>query len=129
MTIYSFVFVLGSSSIGQSTSIAGQQDFQNLNGSTSRPQNRVTSALWAFVESIPTTPASASENIIFNHALERVSSFRKTRLSAMNSLTTAGTNEPVKDSKHRGILLFSIVGAVFAIVWVFMSRTTTLPVL
>ncbi|KAL6578286.1 hypothetical protein OROMI_010614 [Orobanche minor] len=36
-----------------------------------------SSALWSFVESIPTTPASASESDLVNRAFERMSSFSK----------------------------------------------------
>uniref|UniRef100_A0A7N0TR06 NAC domain-containing protein n=1 Tax=Kalanchoe fedtschenkoi TaxID=63787 RepID=A0A7N0TR06_KALFE len=105
--------------IGGNTSISTLQDNQNHNGSTSCPQNRVTSALWAFVESIPTTPASASESILLNKAFERVSSFR--RLGAMNSLTVGDTKESAKHSKSRGIILLSIVGALCAMIWVLMA--------
>ncbi|CAM8936308.1 unnamed protein product [Rhodiola kirilowii] len=111
---------------GVSTSFTPLQD--NQNDSSSLPQNRVTSALWAFVESIPTTPASASENILFSQALERVSSFRRTRLSSIKLVTAAGTEDPVSDSKSRSVILFSIIGAVCAMLWVLFTRTSV-PVL
>uniref|UniRef100_A0A7N0TPJ3 NAC domain-containing protein n=1 Tax=Kalanchoe fedtschenkoi TaxID=63787 RepID=A0A7N0TPJ3_KALFE len=72
---------------------------QNQNGSTSYPQNSVVSALWAFVESIPTTPASASENILFNQAPDNVSSFSRAQSGDINSLATAGTIGPEENRR------------------------------
>ncbi|GLT29841.1 hypothetical protein SLA2020_046820 [Shorea laevis] len=53
--------------------------------------SRISSALWAFVESIPTTPASAAENPLVNRAFERMSSFSRVRLNARNDIVSAGT--------------------------------------
>ncbi|XP_052309164.1 NAC domain-containing protein 17 isoform X1 [Populus trichocarpa] len=44
----------------------------------------LSSALWGFVESIPTTPASASENPLVNKAFERMSSFSRIRMNVKN---------------------------------------------
>ncbi|KAG5544101.1 hypothetical protein RHGRI_016747 [Rhododendron griersonianum] len=86
-----------------------------------------SSALWAFVESIPTTPASASESAaLVNKAFERMSSFSRigvgarisageTRLAAVNPTAT----RPKSSSKYnRGFLLFAVLGIVCAIWWV-----------
>ncbi|GLU16447.1 hypothetical protein SLE2022_328800 [Rubroshorea leprosula] len=55
--------------------------------------SRISSALWAFVESIPTTPASAAENPLVNRAFERMSSFSRVRLNARNDIVSAETEE------------------------------------
>ncbi|QCE08034.1 hypothetical protein DEO72_LG9g3058 [Vigna unguiculata] len=43
-----------------------------------------SSSLWAFVESIPTTPASAAESALVNRALNRMSSFSRVKLRHTN---------------------------------------------
>ncbi|KAL0392305.1 UNVERIFIED_CONTAM: NAC domain-containing protein 17 [Sesamum radiatum] len=52
----------------------------NQNGSAKQDDGTdswFSSALWSFVESIPTTPASASESALVNRAFERMSSFSR----------------------------------------------------
>lgn len=86
-----------------------------------------SSALWAFVESIPSTPASASESAaLVNKAFERMSSFSKigvgsrisageTRVAAVNPTAT----RPQSSSKYnRGFFIFAVLGIVCAILWV-----------
>lgn len=86
-----------------------------------------SSALWAFVESIPTTPASASESAaLVNKAFERMSSFSRigvgarisageTSVAAVNPTATL----PKSSSKYnRGFLFFAVLGIVCAILWV-----------
>ncbi|KAL0560813.1 hypothetical protein IC582_001227 [Cucumis melo] len=87
--------------------------------------SRVSSALWAFVESIPTTPASAAEvNQSFD--FDRIPSFSRRRLN-MNSTTVSSINSSSLMTRRSGrskkgrFFLFSIVGALFAILWVFMG--------
>lgn len=83
--------------------------------------SRFSSAVWAFVDSIPTNPASASENSLVNRAFERMSSFRRVR---MNSLATnvgpvSGAAVVRRGSKGgRGFVLLYVVGilgALFAV--------------
>nr|GMD37180.1 NAC domain-containing protein 17-like [Ipomoea batatas] len=51
-----------------------------------------SSALWAFMESIPATPASAAESVLVNKAFERMSSFRRLRLNARNVKVASGAS-------------------------------------
>ncbi|XLU72576.1 hypothetical protein S245_031629, partial [Arachis hypogaea] len=51
--------------------------------------SRFSSALWSFVESIPTTPASAAENALVNRALNRMSSFSRVKINIKPTNTAA----------------------------------------
>ncbi|XP_038896115.1 NAC domain-containing protein 17-like [Benincasa hispida] len=88
--------------------------------------SRVSSALWAFVESIPTTPASAAENGLVNPSFDRISSLSKWRIS-MKSTTVSAIDSSSLMSRRTGrtrkgrLFLFSVVGALFAILWVFLG--------
>ncbi|XP_023551312.1 NAC domain-containing protein 17-like [Cucurbita pepo subsp. pepo] len=84
-----------------------------------------SSNLWAFVESIPTTPASASENV--NRAFERMSSFSRLKLNTLNTLNAnVAVDNPVTGARrtgmNKGFLLFSIVGVLCAILWVLIGN-------
>jgi hypothetical protein len=46
--------------------------------------SRFSSALWAFVDSIPTTQASAAENPLVNRALNRMTSFSRVKINPTN---------------------------------------------
>uniref|UniRef100_A0A5B7AW54 NAC domain-containing protein n=1 Tax=Davidia involucrata TaxID=16924 RepID=A0A5B7AW54_DAVIN len=77
-----------------------------------------SSALWAFVESIPTTPASASESALVNRAFERMSSFSRVRINSGNTHAIAGnpTATVRRSCKYnRGFFCFSVLGMVCAI--------------
>lgn len=82
----------------------------------------ISSALWSFVESIPTTPASASENALVNRAFERMSSFSRVRLNARNLNVAAGNNALAtsrSSGKSRtGFIFLSLFGVLCAILWV-----------
>ncbi|KAF3445347.1 hypothetical protein FNV43_RR10523 [Rhamnella rubrinervis] len=92
-----------------------------VNGATSR----LSSALWAFVESIPTTPASAAENALVNRAFERMSSFSRVRLNARNTNVVAGNQAETVVRKagggKRGFIFLPILVAVCAILWVLIG--------
>ncbi|KAG7016388.1 NAC domain-containing protein 17 [Cucurbita argyrosperma subsp. argyrosperma] len=84
-----------------------------------------SSNLWAFVESIPTTPASASENV--NRAFERMSSFSRLKLNTLNTLNAnVAVGNPVTGARrtgmNKGFLLFSIIGVLCAILWVLIGN-------
>ncbi|KAD4386225.1 hypothetical protein E3N88_26394 [Mikania micrantha] len=94
-----------------------------------------SSALWAFVDSIPSTPASASESsALVNRALERMSSFRSGRnvhLDAATATLAGGATTKrlakLKPSRSsRGIVYFSILGVLFAMLWVFVGSCVEL---
>ncbi|KAK0576756.1 hypothetical protein LWI29_022867 [Acer saccharum] len=87
-----------------------------------------SSSLWAFVESIPTTPASASESPLVNRAFERMSSF--SRLKNLNvargddavirrQATGSNSNNSSSSSSKR-FLFLSIFGALCAILWMML---------
>ncbi|XP_076934646.1 NAC domain-containing protein 17-like [Bidens hawaiensis] len=90
--------------------------------------SQFSSALWAFVDSIPTTPASASESsALVNKAFNRISSFSRGRNVnfASAASTTSHTTRLGKPSSSRGIVFFSVLG-VFAILWVFVGSSIEL---
>lgn len=108
-----------------SSSAAGTRENQSANdggGSASW----FSSNLWAFVESIPTTPASASENV--NRAFVRMSSFSRLRLNTLNTLNTnVAVRNPETGARRRtgmnkGFFLFSILGVLCAILWVLVGN-------
>lgn len=83
----------------------------------------LSSSLWALVESIPTTPASAAESALVNKAFERMSSFRRLRLKAINMNVAAGATSRSASKSRRGILCFSLLGVLCAILWVFIGTS------
>ncbi|KAL5846088.1 hypothetical protein ACOSQ3_009612 [Xanthoceras sorbifolium] len=93
----------------------------------------LSSSLWAFVESIPTTPASASENPLVNRAFERMSSFSRIRINA-KTINVAGGDDVVirrqaaagSSSSSRRFLFLSIFGALCAILWMLMGSMRAL---
>lgn len=81
--------------------------------------SRFSSALWAFVESIPTTPASAAENALVNRALNRMSSFGRVKINNKNTNIAAGNDiATVKRAGRVSFLFFPILIAICAFVWV-----------
>lgn len=90
-----------------------------------------SSALWAFVETIPTTPASASEgSALVNRAFERMSSFGRGRNVNSTASGSGSKRLEVKPktsrSSSRGIVFFSVLGVLFAILWVFVGSSMEL---
>lgn len=96
---------------------------KNQTSNNGAAKSRLSSALWAFVESIPTTPASAAENALVNRAFGRMSSFSRMRINARNTNDVAGNNaETVRKAvSKRGFILFPVLVAVFAILWVLIG--------
>ncbi|KAJ0235503.1 NAC domain-containing protein 17 [Hirschfeldia incana] len=100
-----------------STNITTSVTAQDGGGGTSP----FSSALWAFMDSIPSTPASACEGPI-NRTFVRMSSFSRMRFSGKANGTPATTTLVAKKrSRNRGFLVLSIVGALCAIFWVFIA--------
>ncbi|KAK9943636.1 hypothetical protein M0R45_009239 [Rubus argutus] len=81
--------------------------------------SQFSSALWSFVESIPTTPASASENALVNRAFERMSSFSRMRIIARSTNVTAGNGSDT--IRKRGFFFLPVLVALCAIFWVVMA--------
>nr|WLO57470.1 NAC transcription factor 11 [Rheum palmatum] len=98
---------------------------QNRSGKGVEGENEwYTSALWSFVESIPTTPASATDSALVNRAFERMSSFTRLRLNAKSTSSAATAKAACVGSKGgrmKGFFLCSFMGALFAILFVLMG--------
>ncbi|GAV72079.1 NAM domain-containing protein [Cephalotus follicularis] len=97
---------------------------QNQNGGENAESSWLSSALWSFVDSIPTTPASASESPLVNRAFGRMSSFSRVRLNSARSNIVAVANNAAtvrRGGSVRVLLLFSILGALIAILWVLIG--------
>ncbi|KAF9682802.1 hypothetical protein SADUNF_Sadunf05G0146200 [Salix dunnii] len=88
----------------------------------------LSSALWGFVESIPTTPASATENPLVNKAFERMSSFSRIRMNVKNINVDAGNGAASVRSTggNKGFVLLSIIGVLCAIIWVLVGGARVL---
>ncbi|KAJ7969747.1 NAC domain containing protein [Quillaja saponaria] len=83
--------------------------------------SRFSSALWTFVESIPTTPASASENALVNRAIERMSSFSRMRINVTHTnIDTAADAARIRGAGRKGVFFyfFPVLVAFCAILWV-----------
>ncbi|OIT31623.1 PREDICTED: NAC domain-containing protein 17-like [Nicotiana attenuata] len=82
-----------------------------------------SSQLWAFVDSIPTTPAAAAESPLVNGVFKRMSSFNKLRINARNMNVVAGntvTSSSSGNSKN-GVFYFSFLGILCAILCVLVG--------
>lgn len=65
------------------------------------------------MESIPTTPASASENALVNRAFGRVRlNIKNTNVSVRNGAETVR-----RAGISKGLLLISVIGVICAILW------------
>ncbi|KAJ7973983.1 NAC domain-containing protein [Quillaja saponaria] len=96
---------------------------QNSNGREGAT-SPLSSALWAFVESIPTTPASASENALMNRAFERMPSFSRMAITAKHTNIAAGADAArLRGASRKGLLFFffPVLAAFCAILWVFIG--------
>lgn len=83
-----------------------------------------TSAINSLLESVPTNPASASENALISRALERMSSFGAVRIGPRARDVAADTGAFTRREGRNGSVLFlSFLGALWAILWVLMIGT------
>lgn len=99
---------------------------QNENGNEDvGAASRFSSALWSFVESIPTTPASASENALVNRAFERMSSFSRVRMNVKNTNVSVGNgaeSNKRRAGRSKGFFFISVIGVLCAILWVLIGN-------
>uniref|UniRef100_A0A1J3H937 NAC domain-containing protein 78 n=1 Tax=Noccaea caerulescens TaxID=107243 RepID=A0A1J3H937_NOCCA len=106
------------------TRTVNAQEQEGQNGGGTRSQ--FSSALWAFMDSIPSTPASASEGPI-NRTFVRMSSLSRIRFNAKASgssvTSTSKGTVAKKRAGNRGFLVLSIMGALCAIFWVVIVAT------
>ncbi|XP_068648441.1 NAC domain-containing protein 17-like [Aristolochia californica] len=81
-----------------------------------------TSAVHTLLESIPSHPASASENALINRAFERVSSFGVVRFGASGDNTSMAATIPGQAKRrlngNGGFLFVSCIGILSAVLWV-----------
>nr|AGY49287.1 putative membrane bound NAC transcription factor 2 [Nicotiana benthamiana] len=87
-------------------------------------QSWISSNLWAFVDSIPTTPASAAESALVNRAFERMSSFSRMKLNGRNMNVAAGNTSAASSSSGKsknGFFCFSLLGVLCAVLWVLIG--------
>ncbi|XP_059279893.1 NAC domain-containing protein 17-like [Lycium ferocissimum] len=100
---------------------------QNLAKKDDGMQSWFSSNLWAFVDSIPTTPASAAESAqVVNRAFERMSSFSKMKLNVANMNVATGNASATSSSSGKskyGFLCFSLLGVLCAILWVLIGTS------
>ncbi|CAN7105789.1 hypothetical protein HID58_018767 [Brassica napus] len=99
-------------------SVNAQDQECQIGGET---RSQFSSAMWALLDSIPSTPASACEGPL-NRTFVRMSSLSRIRFSA-KSVTTSKVTAAKKGIGNRGFLLLSVVGALCAIFWVFIIAT------
>ncbi|KAL4273408.1 hypothetical protein GQ457_13G022780 [Hibiscus cannabinus] len=86
-----------------------------------------SSSLWSFVESIPSTPASASERPLVNRAFERMSSFSKLKLNAsVSAMNGSSSGSARRKSRNKGFFIISVIGAVCAVLWFLMGTVRVL---
>nr|AFN55267.2 NAC domain protein [Tamarix hispida] len=76
----------------------------------------LSSSLWSFVESIPTTPAAAADSALVNRTFERISSFGRIRLNAIVPYSSPSDMEIKRGNRAKGFFFFSFLAALFAIV-------------
>ncbi|KAG2320465.1 hypothetical protein Bca52824_013678 [Brassica carinata] len=90
------------------------------NGGETRSQ--FSSAMWALLDSIPSTPASACEGPV-NRTFVRMSSLSRIRFNGTSVTTTSKVAVAKKGIGNRGFLLLSVMGAMCAFFWVFIIAT------
>ncbi|KAK5840519.1 NAC domain-containing protein 17-like isoform X1 [Gossypium arboreum] len=123
-------FIPSGSNLGNASPTSGfvnngpKQDQGNKNDG-SGGGSWFSSSLWSFVDSIPTAPASAAENPLVNRALERMSSFSKLRIHAMNTAVN-GSASARRRSRNRGFFFISILGALCAVLWFLIGTVRVL---
>ncbi|KAF8112868.1 hypothetical protein N665_0059s0006 [Sinapis alba] len=106
-----------------STNLTTSEDQEGENGGGG--MSPFSSALWAFMDSIPSSPASACEGPI-NRTFVRMSSFSRIRFSGNANGTPVTTAVMAKKRcRNRGFFLLSIVGALCAIFWVLVATFQT----
>ncbi|CAI9787090.1 unnamed protein product [Fraxinus pennsylvanica] len=92
-------------SVNRSTKVNQNQNQNRSDGQDDGTDSWFSSAIWDFVESIPTTPASAAESALVNRAFERMSSFRRMRINSRNTIVAAAE----VSNKCSGFMLVNFV--------------------
>ncbi|KAJ8475516.1 hypothetical protein OPV22_019243 [Ensete ventricosum] len=88
----------------------------------------LSSALSNLLDSVPSSPALASENAFINRALERVSSFRSGQVGVHGPNTTTGEHAAASrrrgDRRNGGVLFISLLVGLGAVLWVLTVGAT-----
>ncbi|KAG0457613.1 hypothetical protein HPP92_022770 [Vanilla planifolia] len=83
------------------------------------PHSWLSSALSAFLNSVPSSPALASDNALIYRAIERVSSFRGVQTSQVSGTLSEGQNiNRGKQPANKGFLFISVLVGIGAVFWV-----------
>lgn len=93
---------------------------------TKDQSSQCTSSVWSFLESIPASPAFASENPIVNLNIVRISSLGgryrfNSKSTSSNVVVRKKSGENNKKKNHKGFLCLSIIGALCALSWVMLG--------
>lgn len=90
---------------------------------TKDQSSQFTSSVWSFLESMPASPAFASESPIVNLNIVRISSLggRYRFNSKSTSSNVVVRNNTNKKKNHKGFLCLSIIGALCALSWVMLG--------
>ncbi|KAK4741035.1 hypothetical protein SAY87_024623 [Trapa incisa] len=97
----------------------GSENLSHANQNQSSPEGGggqmswFSSAVWAFVESIPTNPASATENALVNRAFKRMPSFGRVRINSVPPNVASVSNDAIvrrSRKSSRGFILIYVVG-------------------
>lgn len=83
-----------------------------------------SSAAWAFVESIPTNPASASEGVLVNRDFKHLSSSSRVRVTDRNIDVNATSR--IYGKSRIGFLCFSVLGVICAVLWLLVGTSKRL---
>ncbi|WOL12386.1 NAC domain-containing protein [Canna indica] len=117
-----FAYASSSSTIEQTLGQNTRVDGSGTSGSW------MSSALSTLLDSVPSSPALASENTFIGRALERVSSFRAGQISINDQNTTTGGQSLVSGrrggSRNGGVLFISFLVGLSAVFWVFTVGAT-----
>lgn len=93
---------------------------------TKDESSQFTSSVWSFLESMPASPAFASESPIVNLNIVRISSLGgryrfNSKSTSSNVVVRKKSGENNKKKNHKGFLCLSIIGALCALSWVMLG--------
>ncbi|ONK81861.1 uncharacterized protein A4U43_C01F33620 [Asparagus officinalis] len=109
-----------SNAIESNTATSSGLGTGEMNGISSPSGSWFNSTLMAFLDSVPSSPAFASENALISRALERVSSFRAEQIQEAGNPPAVARRE---DRKIGGFLFVSFLVGLGAVTWVLVVGT------
>ncbi|XP_077212389.1 NAC domain-containing protein 17-like [Tasmannia lanceolata] len=113
---------------GSSTDVSGETH-KPEGGEGDGSESWFTSSIHTLLDSIPSHPASASENALINRAFERMSSFGAVRVGDREMAVAVGVGVGAAVGRRRGrgnggFFFVSFLGAMWAVLWLLMIGTT-----